>query len=509
MTFKPLTEDQYNAAISKGFKPQEIVAMEKQRKEENTPPPPNYFERVGNAYAQAGQDIVSGIEKGAEDYQSGDPLSLARAGLRTVGGVASAAFAPITEAPGVKQGLEAAGGVISTIPGVSAVTQKASELAQKYPETAKDVKNVVDVATLGIGSGAAKPITKGLELAGQSLERSGAAAIDANAFRFAQDLVKPLETSASKLDQVKRTTEAGGIFKKDIVTPTGSEIQSAQEVAKIPGISPNNTFQKNFNIVRDYNVQEAQKLEADVATYDFVIPKKEVISKLNQAARELENSPLIVGDAEKMAQKLLNGAKQFVEKNQGKGSGLLQARKDYDNWVLQQKPKAFDAKAENAFTLANRAIRDTLNTVLDENAVNLGVKDSLKRQSVLYRAMDNIAEKAAKEANTVFGRSLERIGEALGTRNKLVQTLAAATGVGVFGAAATYALPLTVASGLGFLVYRGGKLLMKPGVRAAVGKLIQEAGDLISTADKAILQQALETFTEDLQGDTSSQGETL
>lgn len=523
MAFQPLTEEQYNNAVNAGFSPERIVAMEKQRKEQNTPPPPNYFQRVGADFAQAGQEIISGIQKGAEQYSQGvqkantapnfleaakGELSatggILRSGLRTVGGVASAAFAPVTELPGIKQGIDAVGGLVSKIPGVGALGEAASGLVQKYPEAAKDVKNVVDITTLGVGSGVAKPAIKALSATGKTLEKSGAAAIDANAFKFAQDLVKPVENAEIKLNQVKRTTEAGGLFKQDIVTPTASEIQSAQEVAKIPGISPSNTYQKNFNIIRDYNVKEAQQLENDVKTYDFVIPKKEVISKLNAAAKELQNSPLIVGDAEKMAQKLLNGAKQFVEKNDGKGSGLLQARKDYDQWVLDQKPKAFDAKAENAFTLANRAIRETLNTVLDDNATNLGVKDSLKKQSAIYRAMDNVAEKAAEEANTVFGRSLQRIGQALGTRNKLVQTLAAATGVGVFGAATTFAMPLTLLTGAGFLIYRGGKLVMKPGVRIAIGKLLKESGTLIDATDRAILQHALDTFIEDSPEDTSN-----
>lgn len=523
MAYKPLTEEQYNMALNKGFSPQSIIQMEQQRKQQETAPEPNYFQRVGGAFQKAGQDITSGIQEGADQYIQGVQQAntaqntagaamgelnatggLLRAGLRTAGGVASAAFAPITEAPGIKQGLNAVGGLISKIPGVSAVTQKAGELAQQHPQAAKDIQNVFDIATLGMGSGVAKPLTKAAEGAGESLIKSGAAAIDANAFKFAQDLVKPIESKATKLDQVGRTTEAGGLFKRDIVTPTANEIESAKEVAQIPGISPSNTFQKNFNIIRDYNVQQAKQLESDVAQYDFVIPRKEVMSKLNEAASELQNSPLIVGEAEKTAQKLLNGAKKFIDQNPGTGSGLLKARKEFDQWVLSQKPKAFDAKSENALTIANRAIRNAMNTTLDENAINLGVKDSLKKQSALYRAMDNIAPKAAEEANTVFGRALQRIGQALGTRNKLVQTIAAATGIGVFGAAAAYAAPLTIAIGAGFLLYQGGKLVMKPGVRTAIGKLLKESGDSIDAADRAILQHALETFTEDSPEDTSS-----
>lgn len=496
--FKPLTKQQYDSAIASGFTPSQIIANEKIRKEKETPKQPNYFERVAQEYNKAGQDIVSGFQEGAKKATQGDVLGGQNTALlRTVGGVAGATFAPITEAPIIKPALEAIGTGISKIPGVDTLVQKATELAQKHPESAKDLQNIIDIATLAAGSGAQKPVAKVLEKAGANVERSGLASMDVAKNTFAQELVKPVETTATKLEQVRRTTEAGGLFKKDIVTPTASEVLSAKEVAQIPGISAKNTFQRNYNLVRDFNVKQAKQLESDIAKYDFIIPKKEVISKLDAVANTLKTeNPLIVGDAEKTANKLIAGAKKIIQENEGKGSGLLKARKEYDSWVLSQKPKAFDAKAENAFTIANDAIRQTMNTVLDENAINVGVKDSLRKQSSLYRAMENIAPKAAEEANTVFGRTLQRIGKTLGTRNKLVQTLAAATGVGVFGAATTFAMPLTLATGAGFLLYRGGKFLVKPEVRVAIGKLLKESGNLLSPADKATMQKIL-NFNQD------------
>lgn len=506
MAFQPLTQQQYQSAINAGYSPDTIITMEKKRKAESATKEPNYFQRVASDYSKAGQDITSGIQQGAQDIQGQDTSTFGglakavgqdlRIGLRTAGGVASAAFAPITEAPGIKQGIQAIGTGISKIPGVSQVAQKASQVATQHPQAAKDVQNVFDIATLGVGSGAAKPVGAALSKTANVLERSGLEASQAAKNKFAQELVKPVETSAVKLDQVKRTTESGGLFKKDVVTPTPFEVQSANEVAQIPGVSPKNTFQKNFNIVRDFNSQQAQQLESDIKQYDFVIPKKEINSRLNAVGNTLSQSPLIVGDAAKMASRLIAGAKKFVEQNEGKGSGILKARKEYDSWVLDQKPKAFDAKAENAFTMANKEVRDTLNTILDENATNLGVKDSLRKQFSLYRAMENIAPKAADEANTVFGRTLQKIGKTLGTRNKLVQTLAAATGVGVFGASAAYALPLTIATGLGFLTYKAGKLVMKPEVRIAIARLLESSGNLLDPVDKAVLQSALDNYSE-------------
>ena len=86
--------------------------------------------------------------------------------------------------------------------------------------------------------------------------------------------------------------------------------------------------------------------------------------------------------------KLLNKMISLIEENKGSGSGVLKARKAYDAWVKSQKPKVFSAETENAFSIANREIRQTLNTILDEKAVSVSVKEELKSQSNLFNAPD-------------------------------------------------------------------------------------------------------------------------
>lgn len=499
--FKPLTKEQFDNAIKAGFTPSQIIENEKQRKNDDAEQPPGYFSRLGKAYISGAEEIISNIRRPAELLSQGkSPLevagAVAEAGLRTAGTVAETAFAPIVEAPIIKPALEAVGGAIAKIPGVDVIVDKANELAQKYPELAKDFKAIIDIATVLIGSGAQKPVGTAISRTGVALEESGVKALNIAKESFAKELINPIETKAVKLSQVGRTTEATGFFKKDIVTPTTFEVNAAKEVSQIPGISERNTFQKNFNLIRDYNIGQAKQLETDIAKYDFIIPKKEVISRLNVAANELKNSPLIVGDSAKTAQRLIEGAKKIINENTGKGSGLLKSRKEYDIWVLSQKPKVFDATADNAFTIANGTVRRTLNDLLDEKAVNLGIKDSLKRQSSLFMAMENVAPKAAQEANTPLLRAFDNIGKVLGVKNRLVQAVAAAAGIGGLGAAATFAPAVAVLGGVGFVTYKAGKLVMSPEVRIAIGKLLQESGKLLNPADKKILEDALNTYKE-------------
>lgn len=494
----------------------------------STPPPspfdevaqeePGYFQRIGQQYSEAAKGITSGIERGAEEYttgvQRGDvggrvqaTKGLLRSGLRAAGGVARAAFAPVVEAPVIKQAIGFAGKQIAKIPGTDRLSLKAQELSEKYPEASKDIQNLVDIVLVGSGSGVEKPVATALGKTGETLAKSGTRAAIGARQKFAENLVMPVRTKAIKEAQVTRTTEAG-LLRRNIVQPSRSEATSIQEVAKIPGIKPNNTYQRSWNIIRDTNVQKAQELEALVKANDFAIPRKEILSRLEKTKLELENSPLIVGDAQKTAEKMLIKARQIVEENAGTGSGLLKARKEFDAWVQTQKPKIFDANSENALTAANRAVRDSLNEIFDEKALAAGLTGTAEArasQSALYRAMENIQAKAAQEADTALGRALQRIGESLGTRNKLVQTLAAATGIGVFGAATAYALPLTIGSAGAWLVYRAGRLVMRPEIRKTVGELLQKHANDIAPVDRAFLEGLLQDFQEE----DSSSGKNL
>lgn len=499
--YKPLTRQQYSNAINSGFSSDEILSMERKRKELATEKP-GYFQSVAEDYKRIAGGITSGIQKGAEQVEKGGALNviggLARGSLRTVGGVAEAAFSPIVELPPVKKGLEAIGTGISKIPGVDVVTEKLTKLAKKHPEAAKDINNIINVAALGGGRIVEKPVGKALSKAGGKIEKSGVKSAEVAKRNLVLDLVKPIEDKATRLSQVPRTTETGkGILKKSVIAPTRAEIRAADEVFKIPKISEKNTFQQNFNIVQEYNVGQAKQLVDDITKYDFIFPKRELKARLRVATQKLADNPAIVGDAEKTAKKLVERLNVMLDGTKAKGSALLKLRKDYDKLVESFKGgKIFDPKTESAFSISNREIRQTINTFLDEKAPNLGIKDSLRSQSNLYNAMETLIPKAALEANTAIGRTMQSIGAILGTKSRIVQAVAAAVGIGGLGAAATFAPAAAAILGTGFVMYRGGRLILRPAVREALGKLLQKAGSQLNPADRSAIKGFLETYSE-------------
>lgn len=124
-----------------------------------------YTTRVGKEYIKGAKNIVSGVQE-AKNITFGKGIGALRGpgtGLLRVGGeISRQAFTPITEAPIIKQGLEGLGNVISNIPGAKFVAQKAQELSKKNPELAKDLQDLLDIATLGFGRTVEKPLEKGL-----------------------------------------------------------------------------------------------------------------------------------------------------------------------------------------------------------------------------------------------------------------------------------------------------------------------------------------------------------
>jgi hypothetical protein len=347
------------------------------------------------------------------------------------------------------------------------------------PEIAQSIEDSGNLANLAVGDAA---LSKGVQGAGKeagvlgkSLIASGEDALKAEKQSFVRDLVSPVRTKAIKEAQVARTTETGsGILKKSIIAPTREELKAEEAVIKVPGVDSSKTYQQNFNIIQSHNTNLAKELETKVAQNEFLVSKKEVNAKLNEAITRLAESPTIVGDAQKTAEKLINGAMKIVNENKGNGSGILKARKDYDAWVLSQKPKAFDSATADAFNLANKEVRNTLNNILDSKIKDVPTKELRLQQSSLYSAMDNIKVKAAQEADTAFGRLLQRTGQLLGTKNKIVQGVAAAVGIGGLGAAATFAPAAAALGGSGLLIYKAGKLVTSPEAKIYLGKILLE-----------------------------------
>lgn len=331
---------------------------------------------------------------------------------------------------------------------------------QEISDDAKAAGNIISVAPV---EGAINKIT---EPVGQKLYDSGKASADIAHDAFVQKLVAPKETAAIKADNTLRTQQVNG---KNIYNPTPQEQQVISSVKDIPGVSSSNSYQKNLNLVQKANIDEADNLKSYLKTNDVPIADDTVINTLSDVRKNLANNAFLSGvDASKAADNVVNQALETITKNPQTASGMLQARKELDALISRQKgDKAFNPALEGPVTIAIQNVRQAMNKMVGDAVPNANVQQSLAKQSALFEATDNIAQKASGEAATRLGRAIQMVSP-----HGLVDGLGKGAGL----AGATYLashLPIPPSvygmGAAGYGIYRG---TMSPKTRMALGKAL-------------------------------------
>ena len=305
------------------------------------------------------------------------------------------------------------------------------------------------------------------------------------------DLVTPKKDKRVRIEEVKRTGESG-VLKTKAVELSAAEKEIAEEVIKIKGVTYKNTLQANYNSIAAEVRAEAGRLKGILAKNDFPFPPHVFDDVLDGVLLKLKGNPLIVGDAAKTATKIADKMKELVLENGATGSGLLKSRKQLDAWIKGQKgAKVFGGDAlESSITISVREIRQAANKFLIEHAKHAPVARSLEKQSLLLRAMENIAPKAADEAGNVLLRAWHKGLKLLPLRGEFNQAMAAAFGVGGLGASAIFAPMFTkIAFGAigSWAVY---KYITGSASRRELGKLLKGVDAMIrKTKDANLIRE--------------------
>lgn len=360
------------------------------------------------------------------------------------------------------------------------------------PRSARNIEAVVDIGLLAAPVKAKPP--SGITMAGKTaakLDVKAAAQTVAQKKSFVDDLITPKQTKVVKEAQVGRTTEVGGILNSKQVELSAREKAIAETVSSVPEVTPKKTLQGNYSVIAKEIENEAERLKSALMKNDVPITRKELLESGNKVKASLAENPLIVGDAEKVAEKILAKMDQLVKKNRPTASGLLQARKELDQWVKSQKgANIFDPKNENAVSIALREIRESANDMVSQKSPAAGVKESLKRQSNLYGALDNIGPKAAEEAKNAALRLWQQVTKIVPLRGEFNQSMAILFGVGGLGAAATFAPFFTnLAVGLP-AAYFAGKAVTSAGAKRGLALLLRQTDKAIrATKDANVIKE--------------------
>lgn len=461
---------------------------------------PSFLDRVKQDY----QNRVDNAQKFANAGVSGEkPMwqaipemgrELVTAPISDVTGEALKSFYDTTAAPQVKRGFSQIGNYIANSPvgtAINSVSNKYGKLEKQYPNAtdainsiagfAGDVGNIAGIRKVGnLLSSTVGGLSKE---AGNALVKSGNSALSSNKMKFAQDLVSPLNDTKTARIAAVENMDVSGPFQTAKPIPTRQEMESAANVADI--VSPRNTMQKNYNLVHNAIGKEAKKLKSalDRSNVSFVVSDPYAGNQnvfkpvLQNAIEELNKNTTLVGDSKKIAIGLVNKMNEFVDANPATPSGLLEARKQFDKFVQAGKPKIFDQNIENGISAANSVIRNTTNDFISQAVPDAAVKASLARQSSMYRALDNIAPKAAKEASTAISRFGQKLDKAIPIKNAVTRHIIEGSGlIGLAGAGAIAPVGTAATIGVGGGLYGLGKLAAAPTTRKAIGNALKASG---------------------------------
>lgn len=367
-----------------------------------------------------------------------------------------------------------------------------SNFKENHPEAARHIEATFDIAGALTGARAFEAIDAAaaggsLESAGKKLYEAGEKQAAKRKEDFLNDLVSPKETKNVKESQVGRTTEKG-LLKQKVVEPTPQEKEIAQEVGKIPGVSPKKSLQGNYNVIAKANKDEAERLQGLLKAQDIPVDFKDVQEMIDKSVQDISGRTYIGADGEIAARKVAAMMNNVILQNVSKdgqitASGLLQARKDFDAMALKERPNIFNPNPDAAFTASRETVyqmRQNLNNLIEEKMPNAQYKSSLKRQSNFYRAMDNIEAKAANEGKNVLTRALQKAADKIPAKTMIGKTAVAA---GVPYGAVTH----PVAAALGGLGYGGYKAATSPITKKALGYGMQKAGQGIGMLGKPVI----------------------
>lgn len=272
---------------------------------------------------------------------------------------------------------------------------------QKNPRLALDLESVVNIGTLlPIGKGAQLGLKTTGKLAGK-----GATALEKGlaeqGFKDALEIIKPVLSKTEKQEAL----EAGrGIVKNRILPrryekitlePTKREIEMAETIKDIVSKSKNPV--DNINAIDNEIGRLANVVQEGLKANNTIFNKNQLKTALGKAK---EGSRVVFGTDKTLQSSydaVIDEMLRQVDETSGNLSGLLQARKNFDNIINQKFPNLLSSPmGDSARQNAVRDVRQAVNQfIADKLPEGNEFKELLKKQNLMYDAIGNISKKTA------------------------------------------------------------------------------------------------------------------
>lgn len=188
-----------------------------------------------------------------------------------------------------------------------------------------------------------------------------------------------------------RASEAG-LLKSEKITSTKAE-QELGKVAQDIGLMGKNKV-KDISRVEKAISTEAEALKKTLKDSGAIYNKNNIKGSLNKMKEDktidLIDSEVVVYD------KMIGKFNKMVEnKNNKRLDGLLELRQDFDAWAKSNSPTIFENRRGGAYR-ALTSVRDNINSYINNKIPDNVVKQSLNKQTSLYKIWENLSEKAVR-----------------------------------------------------------------------------------------------------------------
>ena len=337
---------------------------------------------------------------------------------------------------------------------------------QTNPRVAEDLEGVVNIAEVYAPKGLKPPAplprsSRTVQLADELYGRAERQ-VNARRNEFVESLIEPEDNKPNRLERQQRRVENPKTGELSVEL-SQTEIEMREVLKTTEGVAPSRSLTGNINAIDERINKIGTRLDQRLRDSKVFLDTDSVLEELQGAVDNLlETSPTLVGDAGKVAQRIFNEAERLIRNTDGSAASLLNVRRELDKWIKKQGKDSWDGN-ENAYSIAQKSVRDVLNKLVADAAPDVDTLESLRRQHLLLLAKDRLLPKAAEELDTKLGRFMNNILRSTGTslpRTPLARyATIGALGTTLTGAAFTGMLPYLTAGGimggLGYAAYRG------------------------------------------------------
>ena len=300
---------------------------------------------------------------------------------------------------------------------------------------------------------------------------------------FLNTVITPVPSTANDLKRAERMELDEKGRKRYINEPDEEEMVNV--LSGIDDIKQGEAFTSMKTTIENQVETTHNALNKRLGKSKVTFNKPELVAKLKKITEQkLKENPVLTGDANQVASKIFNKALRLLAEADNTPVGVMNVRRELDAWSKKQGKKSYDGN-ENAWTVANRSIRDFLNDTVAEAVPETEVLEKLRRQHLLLRVKDRILPKVRDEYVTKLGRQLQNFMKATDTKVSetvlgRVGTISLAASV-VGGSAFLNMLPaltgLAAAGTLGYVAYRGS---ISPSIRRTLSQGLREIDNVLA-----------------------------